>query len=341
MSLDPLQDPFTRRHYLPNTMNFHGTWSAATQYYKFDVVVCPTALSSYILTGRSALIGGLDPSLNPDWEELSAAATGVLSLTTGAGITNTNTATNPNLVNSGVLSVAVAPGPGIATSAATGALTLTNTGIISLAAANPGIVIGGGSAATIANNGILAITAGAGLASSGATNAPILASTRTLKKFNLPGSGTFIGPGNYTGSAAYTIGNFTIPADAVPGSTALLYSAGYSANSWAPLLPGNVMDFRFGFSATSATTIASWYSPAVGGFLVQPFNANNVPQPLPVLPHTAGNIANPDYTNLPATIVLDNITPGQIIYANVEVPYGGDTVAGVGIYAPLLVYLAQ
>lgn len=339
MSLEELVNPFTRRKFLPNTMNYHGIWNNTTQYYKYDVVVCPTAISSYILVGREALIGGGDPSTNADWEELSQAATGVLSLTVGAGLQNTNTPTNPNLVNTGVLSLAV--GTGITNTGTPTAANLVNSGLLGLTQGT-GITITPTNPQfpTISASGLITgITAGAGIASTGGVN-PTLSSTRTTKKFSLPNP-TFVGGGSYAGSAAYTIGNFTMPADCVPGSSAMLYSAGFSANSWAPLLPANIMDFRFGFSATAASAIASWFSPAVGGFLVQPNNTNNVPQPLPLLPHTPASITNPDYTNLPTWILLDNVSPNQTIYCNVEVPYGGDSVAGVSVAAPYLMYLAQ
>jgi hypothetical protein len=337
MSLNELQNPFTRRQFLPNTMNYHGIWNNTTQYYKFDVVVCPTAISSYILVGREALIGGGDPSLNPDWEELSQAATGVLSLTVGAGLQNTNTPTNPNLVNTGVLSLTA--GTGLANTNTPTAPNLVNTGILGITQGTGiGVVFTNTQNPTINNTGLVGLTATSGVVSSGGS-APTITNTQKLKRYNPPSP--FVGSGSYAGSSAYTIGNFTIPADAVPNSSALLYSQGYSVNGWSPSLPMNLMDFRFGFSPTPAVPIAGWFEPAVGGFLVQPGNSNNVPQPIPLLPHTPANINNPDYVNLPTWILLDNITPGQTIYANIEIPYPGDSISGVSMYAPILMYHAQ
>ena len=343
MSLEPLQDPFTRRHFLPNTMNFHGDWNNTTQYYKFDVVVCPTALSSYILTGKEALIGGGDPSTNSDWEELSAAATGVLSVsTTGPGLANVGTATNVNLQNTGITSLSVS-GAGLSSTGGT-TPTLTNTGVVSVSSGNAGITISGASSTpVISNNGLLGLTAGSGIVATGATNAPILFNTRMLEKFIIPGFNPLIAPGPYTGSTAQTLGSFTMPADAVPGSTAMLYSAGWAVNAYAPLPPAqpNVLDYRLGFSATANSAIGDWFSPAVGGFQVASQNANSVPLSIPALPHTPANITNPDYVQLPTWIALDNIQPSQTIYLNIEIPYSADTISGIQVAAPFLLYMSQ
>ena len=187
-ALDPLANPLEVLGLIPDVMTWKGTWDVNTQYYYGNVVECPTAITSYVCNTLASR-GGNPPSSNPNWTELSSAATGVLSLTTGVGLQNTGTATNvnlintgltaltvgagiqntntptaPNLVNTGVLSVGI--GAGLQNTGTPTALQLANTGILGLNAGT-GLSSTGGQTPTLANSGILTLTAGTGLSSTG------------------------------------------------------------------------------------------------------------------------------------------------------------------------------
>jgi hypothetical protein len=180
MALNPLDNPLERLASLPNTMNWRGGWLATEQYYLNDVVVSPVNLASYILAGKTALLNGGDPTANPDWIELSAPTTGVQSVVVNplTGIENTGTATLVNLRNTGVLTIG-AGNTGIGITGGSGPFPLntviTNDGVLSLTPsatpAGAGITVSANTGAIqIANNGILGITAGTGLASTGGQN---------------------------------------------------------------------------------------------------------------------------------------------------------------------------
>jgi len=104
MALVPLQNPLEILAILPNVMNWRGTWDVTEQYFKNDVVVSPVNQASYILNGQNSSFGGADPTLNPDWIELSLPTTGVASVSAGAGmaLNPLGTSTNPILDNAGV-----------------------------------------------------------------------------------------------------------------------------------------------------------------------------------------------------------------------------------------------
>lgn len=144
--------PLERLGLLPNGMNWRGGWDATTQYYQNDVVTSPSNLASYILDGPTALLGGVDPSLNPDWIELSATTTGVIQVNAGAGITIGGTATVPIVENDGILTIT---------------------------SGNAGIQVVGGSGvpplnAIISNTGLLGVQNGLGINITGPVNNPFI-----------------------------------------------------------------------------------------------------------------------------------------------------------------------
>ena len=150
----------------------------------------------------------------------------------------------------------------------------------------------------------------------------------------------FTGVGPYTGSSAFTIGNFTIPANAVPNSTVLLYWLSWST-SWGPTPVNSLYDFRLGFGSTPSTPVNTWF-PTGTGFIVQVGNTTNVPNPIPALPHTQTSLtpgtSGYDYTQLPNYVILNNVNPGQVIYVNIECPYPGQRLSNVTINAPYMIY---
>ena len=166
MSLTPLENPLKRLLTIPTVMNWRGGFDPTEQYFLNDVAVSPLTTASYILTGRTALLGGADPSLNPDWIELSNPTTGVASVSAGTGINLTGTGTNPIINNSGVLTTTA--GLGISITGTANPI-ITNDGIRTITAGS-GISVSAGNNPSIGNTGILSITAGTGLASTGGQN---------------------------------------------------------------------------------------------------------------------------------------------------------------------------
>lgn len=161
--------PLERLGLLPNGMNWRGDWDIDTQYFLNDVVRSPANLSSYILNGKDAYLGGADPSLDPIWVELSAATTGVQQVNAGRGISldPLGTATNPIIDNDGILTITAGPGIGVVGGGTTGVppfnATISNNGIIS-ALNGPGISTStAGGVLTITNNGVRSINQGNGI----------------------------------------------------------------------------------------------------------------------------------------------------------------------------------
>jgi hypothetical protein len=201
MSLTPLDNPLERLGVNPNGMNWRGLWTATEQYFLNDVAVSPMNNASYILNGKTALLDGGDPSLNPDWIELSATTTGVASVNAGVGIAMTGTGTNPIVNNTGVITITAGTGlnnTGTATNPIlnstgviapiagagiqiTGTATnpiITNSGIRTIVG-GAGLSVSTGNNPSIVNTGILSLTAGSGLASSGGQN-PTLTNSGVL-----------------------------------------------------------------------------------------------------------------------------------------------------------------
>lgn len=173
MSLTSLENPLERLKTLPNAMNWRGGWDTTEQYYLNDVIIAPLNNATYILTGREALLGGGDPSLNADWTELSDPTTGVVSISGSTYIGIGGSPTNPIILNNGVRTVA--HGAGLQDVGTANNPILVNTGIISLQN-GLGISISGN---IITNTGIRTLTTGAGLSSSGG-NDPSVSNTGIL-----------------------------------------------------------------------------------------------------------------------------------------------------------------
>jgi hypothetical protein len=124
-------------------MNWRDIWDPNTQYYLNDVVTSSQNISTYILVGRTTLLGGADPSLNAEWTKLSTATTGVQEVAvTTPGLTLTGTDTLPIINNTGVISVQLASGSGLQNIGTSISPVLRNTGVLALTA-GPGITITG------------------------------------------------------------------------------------------------------------------------------------------------------------------------------------------------------
>jgi hypothetical protein len=158
-----LDNPIERLGILPNAMNWRGGWLATEQYYQNDVVISPVNNASYILNGVTALLGGVDPTINPDWIELSSTSTGVLQVNAGAGIIITGTGTVPVINNDGVITLTTPPSSGITIGGSAQNPTVSNSGVITLIN-GPGIAITGSpNVPIISNNGVVSVTAGSGI----------------------------------------------------------------------------------------------------------------------------------------------------------------------------------
>jgi hypothetical protein len=212
MSLAPLENPLTRLTLFPNTMNYRGGWSATEQYYSNDVVGSGINNNTYILTGKTTILGGGDPSTNTDWEVISSidggvqsvtaleitgvknignaqnvvlVNSGVISITTDVltGIQNTGNAQNQVLVNSGVISVTTPLSSGITISGTPNNRVISNSGVISLATSGPssGITISGPpNNPVIANDGVLSITAQNGCSNTGSSTNPVIVNSGVI-----------------------------------------------------------------------------------------------------------------------------------------------------------------
>lgn len=98
--------PLEQLYAFPTMMKWRGTWVGTEQYFKNDVVISPINSSSYILVNETVSLIPTDPSLDPNWDELSPATVGVTSVNGGAGITVTNpTGPNVTVINDGVITV--------------------------------------------------------------------------------------------------------------------------------------------------------------------------------------------------------------------------------------------
>jgi hypothetical protein len=344
MSFTTLENPLSRLTVLPNAMNWRGGWSVSEQYYLNDVVISPNDGYSYILTITS-LQGGVDPALNlADWTEIAPASaggnitaivagvgisidntnpqipvvnnTGVLTAVAGTGLTNVGTANDPEFDNNGVLLVAVAPASG-----------LTQTGT----AENP----------ILSNTGILTLVASNGLVNIGTAQDPILENTRNTELYLIPSGGAFAAPGVYpiNGVEFVEIGRFTIPVDAVPNSTALLYVTGWGVDNWDPSSALDVMEYNTYF-ARDLGVYGSRFFPDFG-FTTPPGNTYGVPANIFQVPHFPANQSVLDYIQQPTWIALDNINPNEIIYAVARKAYPYISWDNPSITAPYLLYLKQ
>jgi hypothetical protein len=218
MSLTPLDNPLERLGINPTGMNWRGLWDATEQYYLNDVAIAPSNNASYILAGKTALLGGGDPALNPDWFELSATTTGVASVNAGVGIALNplGTPTNPIIDNAGVISFTA--GTGLVNIGTPTNPLINNTGVVSLVQ-GLGMQITGTTNPTITNAGIRTLTGGAGVSVSAGSN-PSIVNTGLLSA--VAGTGVSVSAGQNptianTGILSLTAGTgITITAGQTP-----------------------------------------------------------------------------------------------------------------------------
>ena len=348
MSLTTLENQLSRLNILPNALNWRGGWNVSDQYYRNDVVISPNDGYGYILT-ITALQGGVDPAGNlADWIGIAPATggginsiiagagisidntnpqipiignTGIITATAGLGLVNNGTAANePEFDNTGVLSLAVAPASGLALSGTAANPILSNTGLLTLLASN-------------------------GVVNAATAQAPSLENTMNTALYKLPSGGAFVasGPHSY-GGPAIEIGRFTIPADAVPGSTALLYVKGWGLNNWNTTSPTGLMEYSSYFSKTVGPTMAfTGYAPF--GFTDNgpPTNPSFVVPSSIVngVPHFSANQNPRDYVQQPLWIALLQINPNETVYAVTRVETSSITFEDPSITAPYLFYLKQ
>jgi hypothetical protein len=134
------------------------------------------------------------------------------------------------------------------------------------------------------------------------------------------------------GATTFDLGNFTLPADLAPGSTAQVYVQYWSAG-FDPAAPANPMEFIFGFTPESSTMPVY---PNTWGFEIQAANAGAVPNPIPPRP-----AAEAGYTQLPQYVTLLNVNPGQTIYLTVTCLNAGDGINQIEVYVPHMLYTAS
>lgn len=189
MSLAALDNPLERLAVLPNAMNWRGGWSATEQYYKNDVVVSPSNNASYILATKTTLLDGGDPTLNPDWIELSLPTTGVQSVTAGLNmaLNPLGTATNPILDNDGVRTFTAGLGLQPDPLSTANDVIINNIGVLSVVQ-GLGMNITAGQNPTITNDGVRQIlTAGGGISVDANVNTPTLTNTGIISLAAGPG----------------------------------------------------------------------------------------------------------------------------------------------------------
>ena len=316
MSLTTLQNPLNRLNVLPNTMNWRGGWDVSEQYYLNDLVSSPIDSFSYILTITS-LLGGTDPSLSPEWTRLTPVTgsgeiifvgqgdgiivdetdpsipvvinDGVITFTAGIGLTNSGTPTDPIFDNTGVLLITTATG-------------LNNIGT----AQEP----------ELENTGVLSLAVGTGLSLINPVPNPSIINTRNTKLISVF-PGIYSIPGIVRGSDppqnpfGYAIlGAFSIPADAVPNSTALLYNPSWSVQGWNNSSAITPFKCEFFFYNTTANF---FFPQRITGFTAPIGNPYGTPTTISALPHFPANQSAPDYVQQPQWIALDNVSPNDNI----------------------------
>ena len=203
MSVQGLQNPYERLQVLPTTMNWRGTWLTTQTYFKNDVVISPLNGASYILVGQTALNGGADPSLSPEFVELSPLSTGVQGITAGTaiGVDNTNPQ-NPVISNEGVRTVdgdgvtivvdntdpnnplissnsitILQRGPGISIDNSNPQIPVVgNTGVRQIVAADGSVTVSNPTGiVSISSNGLLNVIEGVGISITGTPQNPEIA----------------------------------------------------------------------------------------------------------------------------------------------------------------------
>ena len=194
---------------LPNTTNIYDLGSSST---RFRTV--------FVNTGTGVDIGGLILGAGDTATSLlinGARAWTTASLTNLGQLSNTpGYLTSSTLGGFGVSSIQA--GTGIAVNSATGIVTVTNIGVVSLAGSTYiGISAASGSNITLTNLGVQTITAGSGITASSATGTVIVSSTDTLLSVTNRGAIT---------SNAVNITNSTVNNSGTTNSGALIVQGG-------------------------------------------------------------------------------------------------------------------
>jgi hypothetical protein len=324
MSLTQLENPLTRLTLFPNTMNYRGVWSNTVQYYENDVVINGFDSATYILTGKTTLLGGATPQANPDWETIGSAGggsvqsvtaplplglenigtpqvvvlanKGVISITTNTldGIENIGTAQNQQLVNTGVLSVTTSgPTSGITITGPSNNPVLANAGVISLATSGPtsGITLGGtGQNPIISNDGVLSLTASTGISIT-AGQTPTIANTGVLVVT--------------ASNGCVNTGTPTAPNIEATGIVASCTTPAFPANG-GQIIGGTAVDPVFSWEAL-ATGVASFGPSDVTVTITLPFNLS----PTPTIMLTAVQLAGPTF--FAVTVAYQVVFPNQFI----------------------------
>lgn len=220
MAVNPLEELAL----YPNMMKWRGTWTSSEQYFKNDIAISPLNTAPYILVGETAVLTSTDPSLDPLWEELAPAITGIGSIQAGAGITVTNpTGPVATVINDGVITVTQGTNISVDNTDPHNPIVSTN-GVITGVQAGAGISVGGLTVApTITNVGIRTLTVGAGLHSDNDPNNPSISSTGVL---------------NITASTGISVSAGQTPTIANTGVISLLAgNAGITVNNTVPTAP--------------------------------------------------------------------------------------------------------
>jgi hypothetical protein len=342
MSFTTLENQLSRLTVLPNAMNWRGGWSVSEQYYLNDVVISPNDGYSYILTVTS-LIGGVDPAGNlVDWTGIApATGGGITAIVGGAGISIDNTNPLIPVVNNTGIITATA-GVGLVNIGTANDPEFDNTGVITLVATNGITNTSTAENPILENTGLLSLAVGNGIANIGTLQDPNIENTRNTALYVLPAGGAFINPGFHDGSIDpehLELGRFTIPSDAVPGSTALLYVSGWGVDTWNANFGLDVMEYPTFFAR--ALDIATAFVP-VFGFSAVPGNPNGVPASIfNGVPHFPASQAIVDYIQQPQWIAITNLTPSETIYAVTRFAYPYITFSNPSLTAPYLFYLKQ
>lgn len=189
-----------------------STGSAENQTFQWQAE--PTANDTANPSGTLNLLYGLGTTA-PSETGLNIASTGIITFATGQTFPGTGTGTITG----------VTAGTGLSGGGTSGTVTLTNTGLLSVTAGS-GITSTGGQTPTIANSGILSITAGTGINTSGGQSPTLSINTSVVPELST--ANTFTGnlstKGELAagGTAGGKIANGTVEVDAGVTNTGTL-----------------------------------------------------------------------------------------------------------------------
>lgn len=322
MSLTTLQNPLSRLNVLPNTMNWRGGWDVSEQYYLNDIVSSPIDTFSYILTATS-LLGGTDPSLSAEWTRLTPiTGTGEITFVgQGNGIIVDETDPSiPVVINDGVITFTA--GTGLTNSGTPTDPIFDNTGVLSITATTGLNNIGTAQEPELVNTGVLSLAVGSGLSPINLAPNPSVINTRNFKLFSLFPFDTFTAVGLQRGTdqpqnllGYLPLGGFTIPADAVPNSTAMIHNPNWSVQDWTNASAITPITYEYFFQNNTA---GFFFPQRITCFTAPIGNPYGTPTGISTVPHFPANATTPDYIQQPQWIVLDNVSPNDNIVVCVK-----------------------